>query len=66
MAETKRYTSRSQWPEGRWIVPMIQFCDKHGRIPEIGGQWVPQEVIDKLARLEDLEEAENSDDGNRR
>lgn len=61
MPEIKRYTSRGYWPDCRWCVPMVQFCDKDGRLPT-SGQWVPQEVIDKLARLEDLEEAENSDD----
>lgn len=56
MPEIKRYTSRSHWPDGRWIVPMAQFSGKDGRLPT-SGQWVPQEVIDKLARLEDLEES---------
>lgn len=35
---------------------MVQFSGKDGHLPT-SGQWVPQEVIDKLARLEDLEES---------
>lgn len=56
MSEIKRYTSRSHWPDGHWCVVLAQFLDNDMRLPT-SGQWVPQEVIDKLARLEDLEES---------
>ena len=60
MSEIKRYTSRSHWPDGHWCIALAQFLGNDMRLPK-SGQWVPQEVIDKLARLEDLEEAENGD-----
>ena len=56
MPNIKRYTSRSHWPDGHWCVVLAQFLDNDMRLPT-SGQWVPQEVIDKLARLEDLEES---------
>jgi len=51
----KRYTVRSSWPDGHWIVPLVQFADEKGRLPQ-NGQFVPQEVIDRLAELEDMQE----------
>ena len=45
------YTSRSHWPDGHWIVPLAQFCDENGKLPQ-DGQFVPQCVIDRLAAYE--------------
>ena len=50
-----RYTERSHWPDGRWIVPLVKCCDQNGRVPD-DGQYVPQAVLDKLAYYENLEE----------
>ena len=49
----KRFTARSHWPTGHWIVPLLQFADKNGILPQ-DGQYVPQAVIDRLALFEDL------------
>lgn len=43
---------RSHWPDGHWSIPLAPLADNNGYLP-VNGQWVPQEVIDRLAELED-------------
>jgi len=48
-----RITLPSHWPDHHWTIPLVQFADEAGNIPQMG-QFVPQEVIDRLAAFEDL------------
>lgn len=50
----ERFTHKSHWPDGHWTVPLVQFCDENGKLPQ-DGQFVPQAVIDRLAAYEDAE-----------
>lgn len=56
MALGRRYTKRSVFSDAHWCVPLVPLADEQGRAPQ-DGQYVPQCVIDKLARYEDMEDA---------
>lgn len=56
MAWGRRYTKRSVFSNAHWCVPLAPLADERGCVPQ-DGQYVPQCVIDKLARYEDMEEA---------
>lgn len=51
----ERFTHKSHWPDGHWTIPLVQFCDENGKLPQ-DGQFVPQAVIDRLAAYEDAAE----------
>ena len=47
-----RFTERSHWPDGHWIIPLVRFANEDWELPW-AGQGVPQAVIDRLAAYED-------------
>ena len=47
-----RFTERSHWPDGHWMIPLVRFADENGKLPQ-NGQYVPQTVIDRFADYED-------------
>lgn len=51
----QRFTHKSHWPDGHWTVPIVQFCDENGKLPQ-DGQFLPQAVIDRLAAYENAAE----------
>ena len=48
----ERLTTRSHWPDGHWVIPLVMNTMGNGYLPQ-DGQYVPQAVIDRLAAYED-------------